>query len=61
MPLDVKEFIIQAKFADDEEGSSETAKATAQKQATDYKVLKEELISECMDRIEELLRKRDRR
>ncbi|MBT1686944.1 DUF5908 family protein [Dawidia soli] len=61
MPLDVKEFIIQAKFADDDEGSSETAKAAAQKQATDYKLLKEELISECMDRIEELLRKRDRR
>ena len=59
MPLDVKEFIIQARFEDDKNNTE--SQAAAQKKNTDYITLKEELISECIERIEELLRKRDRR
>jgi hypothetical protein len=57
MPLDVKEFIIQAKFEEDEKQSP----ASAQQQDTDTRALKEEIISECIEKIEELLRKRERR
>ncbi|MCD9019676.1 DUF5908 family protein [Parachryseolinea silvisoli] len=56
MPLDVKEFIIQAKFEDEAESP-----AAVQQQATDYRTMKEEIISDCLEKIEELLRKRDRR
>jgi hypothetical protein len=56
MPLDVKEFIIQAKFED--EAESPTA---VQQQATEYRTMKEEIIGECLEKIEELLRKRDGR
>ena len=59
MPLDVKEFIIQARFEDDK--NNPESQAAEQKKNTDYITLKEELISECIERIEELLRKRDRR
>jgi hypothetical protein len=59
MPLDVKEFIIQAKFEEDE--GKEKSPASAQQQANDTRALKEEIISECIEKIEEILRKRERR
>jgi len=58
MPLDIKEFVIQARFEEDQQQQD-----TAQKRmrATEQEALKEDIISECLERVEEFLRKRERR
>lgn len=55
MPLHVKEFIIQAKFQDDKQNNN------PRKPASDLAALKEDIINECMEKLEEHLRKRVRR
>jgi hypothetical protein len=56
MPLHVKEFVIQAKF--EEENLEATKKETV---LQDVSSLKEDIVSECMEKLEEYLRKRERR
>jgi hypothetical protein len=56
MPLHVKEFIIQAKFENEEQ-----TKLNSRKPSGDIASLKEDIISECMEKLEEYLRKRERR
>ena len=54
MAINVKEFIIQAKFG---LGMSENAAPTI----TDYDDLKKEIIEECMEQIEAYLEKKEGR
>jgi hypothetical protein len=54
MPLDIGEFVIQAKFED--EPAKDKAPAAAE-----TNVLKADIIHECMEKLEEYLRKRENR
>lgn len=57
MPVKVNEFIIQAKFNDDgAEGAS-----SSEIENVDIKALKDEIIKECMEKVEILLDRRENR
>ena len=56
MPLRIKEFVIQAKFEDEKPDVIK-----AENVVTDTASLKEEIISECMEKLEEYLRKHEGR
>lgn len=56
MPLHIGEFVIQAKFEDEETGQPQ-----AQTVKADVESLKEDIIHECMEKLEELMRKRESR
>jgi len=57
MPVKVNEFVIQAKFDDSE------CKEQAQFEAADIDTmaLKEEIIKECLEKVERLLDRRENR
>ena len=56
MPLHVEEFVIQAKFEDESTDQSQAQVAKA-----DVESLREDIIHECMEKLEEYIRKRESR
>jgi hypothetical protein len=57
MPVRVNEFVIQAKFEDDASDPHQEVNITEQ----DLMLLKSEILSECLEKMEELLQKREGR
>lgn len=57
MPVRVNEFVIQAKF----EGEEEEDNSSSTVSPNDLLALKNEIISECMEKIEALLQKKEGR
>lgn len=58
MPLKVNELVIQARFDDDEPDISAGSEISG---SADFELLREEIIRECMEKVERLLEKRERR
>lgn len=56
MPLKVNEFIIQAKFENDD-----NQKSNAENTNFDIDAFKQEIIKDCMEKIEEFFIKRENR
>ena len=56
MPLNINEFVIQACF-DDEAAPADKCQETI----TDADTLKADIVHECMEKLEEYLRKRESR
>ena len=56
MPLKVNEFIIQAKFEDDN-----IQRSNAENSDFDIDALKQEILKDCMEKIEEFFIKRENR
>jgi Family of unknown function (DUF5908) len=57
MPLRVNEFVIQAKFEDEENVLAPASNISEE----DLNILKEEIINECIEKIEAMLRKKEGR
>jgi hypothetical protein len=55
MPLNIEEFVIQACFED------EAAPDKPQAAMTEANTLKEDIVHECMEKLEEYLRRRENR
>ncbi|ELR71194.1 hypothetical protein C900_02998 [Fulvivirga imtechensis AK7] len=58
MPLKVNELVIQAKFDSEVEADANAGKVAG---GVDLELFREEIIRECMEKVEEYLRKQERR
>lgn len=67
MPVRVNEFVIQAKFESEEDNgspddvSSGSSDSSSDSLSDDLQAMKEEIISECMEKFETFLSKREGR
>lgn len=58
MPLKVNEFVIQAKFDSPEEVDAQDVRMIT---SQDLELLREDIIRDCMDKVEEYLRRKESR
>ncbi|UII27384.1 DUF5908 family protein [Fulvivirga maritima] len=58
MPLKINEFVIQAKF---EEGAGSAPASRSKAVPLDIELLKEDIIKECLDKMEDYLIRKERR